>query len=240
MRQFKFAEVTGPMSETGYWNFKAEIYSKKNGHYQKLAKIDTILVVKSMDVTKPLLKNGSKIMTDFIANNLLKEATDSRIYSFREVIKMDSTEKRAIALYNTDTYTEGLYYNYESFSNQKPDKHAFVETKKDGRISRIKINGTNDDLVKLKPRDIYAIVYNGQPYMATQFGYYPVTKTKDDFYFTGKIKVSGSSADIFVAQMMFGIVGGMLAANANALYEMKLDYSNGNYIRIKQIPYPQN
>ena len=24
LRQFKFAEVTGPMSETGYWNFKAQ------------------------------------------------------------------------------------------------------------------------------------------------------------------------------------------------------------------------
>ena len=237
LKQFKFAEGNAGFSESGYCNFKAGLYSKSDNHYQMFASIDTILVIKSMDVTKELLKDGSKIITDFISNNLSKEANGSRYYSRREILKMDSTEKRDIIVYNTDTYAEGLYYDYKSFSNQIPDKPIFVETKKDGRISQVNIRRDDNNMIKLKSKDIYAIVYNGTPYMATQYGYYPVTKSKDDFYFTGKINVKASTGDIMTAQMMLGLAGALLVSNANARYEMMIDHTNGSFIRIREIKF---
>lgn len=237
LRQLKFAEATAMTSEKGYCYLKAGLYSKNDNHYQKLAAIDTLLEIKSLDVTKAILKGGSKLITDFIASNLLKEASDARIYTHQELAKMDSTEKRELIVYNTDKYTEGLYYNYKSFSNQKPDKNIFVETKKDGRIASVKISGEDNNLVKVKPKEVYAIVYNGKPYIATQYGYYPVEKSKDDFYFTGKVKVAASPADIMVAQMMFGVVGVALAASANAVYEIRIDHTDGSFIKIREVGY---
>jgi len=235
LRQLTFAEITGAMSEKGYCRFKAELYSKNNYQYQKLASIDTLILIKSMDVTKALFKSASKTITDFIANSLLKEPIDSNCYSFKNIQEIDSIEKREIKVYNTDTYMEGLYYNYQSFSCQKPDKQASIEVGKDGRISRVKISNTESKMIKIKPKDIYAIVYNGKPYVTTKFGYFPLQKSKGDFYFVGRTKVSANSGDIVAASMFFGVIGSLLASNANATFVMMLDHNNGGFIHIREV-----
>ena len=239
LRQLKFAEVTSAMGEKGYCYLRAGLFTENNAGYQQVASIDTMLVVKSMDVTKATLKGGSALITDFIASNLQKQATDQRLYTLREIVKIDSTEKRSLVLYNTEKYAEGLYYDYQSFSNQKPDENAFVEMKKNSKISCVKVLGENNEMIKLDPGEFYAVVFEGQPYVSTQYGYYPLTKSRGEFYFTGKMKANASSGDIMAAQMMFGVMGAILVSNATANYEMKLDHSNGKFIRIRQVGYEQ-
>ncbi len=235
LRQLTFAEVTGAMSEKGYCYLKAELYSKNNDQYQKLASIDSLILIKSMDVTKALFKSASKTITDFIANNLLKESIDSDYYTFNDIKEIDSLEKRKIKIYNTDTFTEGLYYTYQSFCCQKPDKQAKVEVEKNGKISRVKISNAENKMIKVKPKDIYAIVYNGKPYVTTKFGYFPLQKSKGDFYFVGKTNVSANSGDVVAAGMFFGVIGSLLASNANATFIMKLDHTNGGFIHIREV-----
>jgi hypothetical protein len=235
LRQFTFAEITSAMSEKGYCYLRAELYSKNDDQYHKLAAIDTVVLINSMDVTKPLFKSGSKMITDFISNNLLKETNDTKGYSFNNIVKIDSIEKRGILVYNTDKYADGLYYDYKSFSCQKPDKQINVETKKDGRISCVKVLSADNKMVKMKPKDIYSIVYNGIPYVATEYGYYPLTKSNDEFYFTGKTKVTANTGDVMAAGMFFGVIGVLVASNANATFEMKLDHNNGGFIHLREI-----
>src|SRR5687768_10485031 len=47
LRQFNFAEVTGAMSEKGYFQFRAILFAIENGKYNKLGAIDTVVLVKS-------------------------------------------------------------------------------------------------------------------------------------------------------------------------------------------------
>lgn len=234
----EFAEITGISYETGSCYLKADLYTKSNSKYQKLASIDTIATINKWDVTNELLDSGSKLMTDFIENNLLKSGDDSRNYSLRDIIKIDSTEKRDLKVNNVDRYLEGLYYNYESFKNQKPDKNIFVETKKNGKISCVRISGDDNVLTKVDPKTIYSIVYNGHPYIATKYDFYPLVKSEDDFYFTGSIKETATSFDIRDASMMLGITGALLASiPSTAIFEIKLNHKNGRFIRIKEIKY---
>jgi len=237
LRQLKFAETTTGMSEKGYCYFRAALYAKKDSAYQRLTAIDTFMVVKAMDVTKATLRDGSALITKFIADNLKKEVNDPRLYSLREIIKIDSTEKRELVLYNTVKYTEGLYFDIQPFSKQRPDEHCFVEVKKNGKISGVKVLGEHNELIRLDPGEFYAVVFEGQPYVSTQYGYYPLTKSRGEFYFTGKMKANASSADVMMAQMMFGVMGAILASNATAFYEMKLDHSNGKFIRLRTAEY---
>lgn len=239
LRQLTFAEITGAVSEKGYCYLKAVLYSKNNYQYQKLESIDTLILIKSMDVTKPLFKSASKTITDFLANNLLKESIDSNYYSFNDIQEIDSIEKRKIKIYNTDTYAEGLYYNYQSFSCQKPDKQANVEVGKDGKISRVKIPNSENKMIKVKPKDIYAIVYNGKPYITTKFGYYPLQKSDDDFYFVGKTKVSANTGDVAAASVILGVIGALLASDASSTFVMMLDHNNGGFIHIRELKYVQ-
>jgi hypothetical protein len=234
LRQFSFAEITGATSEKGYCYLKAAMYTNKDGLYMKLASIDTVIFVKSMDVTKALFRKGSKAITDFIAGNLEMEARDSIQYSYADVMNIDNVEKRNILLYTTSQYQDGLYETYSSFCKQMPDKPITVEMKGD-KMGTVRTHDEQGKAVKVKAKDIYAIVYKGQPFIATDFGFYPLNKTGNDFYFTGKAKVNANAGDVIVASMFFGIIGGLIASDAEATFEMKIDHTNGGFIRLQEI-----
>ncbi len=234
LRQLSFAEITGPTIEKGYCYLKAALYANKSGSYQKLSSIDTVIFVKSMDVTKALFRSGSKAITDLIANNLEKEASETNLLSFTDIVHIDSLEKSNIVLYNTSQYQEGLYESYQSFKNQVPDKQITVEQKGD-KITSVKTLDENGKSVKVKAKDIYAIVYKGQPFISTNFSFYPLQKLSDDFFFTGKAKVTANTGDVIAASIFFGIRGGLIASDAEATFEMKIDHTNGGFIRLREI-----
>lgn len=236
LRQFSLSEITGAFNEKGFCTLRALLYSKDGDNYKKLANLDTFLIIKSFDVTKPLYKNSSKLIIELIADNLLRKAKDSCRFTLNEIIKIDSLEKRRIKIYNTDTYVEGLYYNYNSFKNQVPDEKVIVKTKKDSTIDYVSVLDTNNKYIKAKPKDMYSVVYNGKPYITTKYGYYPLYKLNDKFYFIGRVEATADQADVMGAAFLFGITGAIIASvNGNALYFIVLDHTTGRFILIKQM-----
>jgi hypothetical protein len=47
--------------------------------------------------------------------------------------------------------------------------------------------------------------------------------------------VTAKTGDVIAASIFFGIIGGLLASDANATFEMKIDHINGGFIRTKEI-----
>jgi hypothetical protein len=235
LRQFNFAEITGAMSEKGYCYIRASLYARINDRYRSLSTIDTVLLVKSLDVTKPLFRNGSKIITDYIASNLVMTPVDSTDLSYDDVLRMDSIDKRKIKVYNTARMTDGIYRDFESFRNQVPDTLTMTAEEKDGQLTSVKAPGEKGKLKKVKAKDVYAIVHNGKAFIGTDYGYYPLEKRGDDFYFTGKAKVTAAAGDVIMASVFFGLLGGLIASDANATFEMKIDHINGGFIRLKEV-----
>jgi hypothetical protein len=187
-----------------------------------------------MDVTRALFRNGSKTITNFIANNLARDPAGPDYYSFSDIENIDSIEKLQIPVYNTIAYADGLYASFESFTHQTPDKQITAELKNE-KLSAVKAPDENGKLTKVKLKDIYAIVYKGQPFIATEYGYYPLQKTGDDFFFTGKAKVSARTGDVLAASFFFGIIGSLIASDAEATFEMKIDHINGGFLRLREI-----
>lgn len=122
LRQFSFAEVTGAMSEKGYCHFRAVLFAKQGDSYRKLDRIDTVITVKSMDVTKSLLRQGSKIITELVATNLAKAPAEGPGYSSGDVVHFESLEKKSIPLYTATVYKTGIYKTFRSFADQCPMK----------------------------------------------------------------------------------------------------------------------
>lgn len=234
MKQFNFAEVTGAMSEKGYCYMRASLFAKSNEAYKRINSIDTVILIKSMDVTRALFRNGSKVITEFIAQSLVKEPESQEQYSFEDILNIDSIEKNKIALYTAASLTDGIYDSYESFKNQAPDKKVEAELKND-KISSIKAINDNGEKEKVKPKEIYAVVYSGKPFIATDKDFYPLTKKENDFVFTGKAKVTANSGDVIAASIFFGVIGGLIASNAEATFEMKIDHVSGGFIRLREI-----
>ncbi|HEX8462580.1 MAG TPA: hypothetical protein VF623_14165, partial [Segetibacter sp.] len=78
---------------------------------------------------------------------------------------------------------------------------------------------------------------NGQAYIATDYGFYPLRKINSDYHFTGKAKVQANTGDVIAASLFFGILGGLIASsNSDATFDMKLDHINGGFIRLKEVP----
>jgi len=241
LRHFVLAETTKMISEVGYCYIRAILYSGNREIYKSIAVIDTVVSVKAIDVTKPLLKAGSQLMCNFIINNLKKEAQDSIGYSFNDIVKLDSIEKRKIKIYNSDNYVDGLYYNYSSFKDQIPDEKIIVKFKKDLSISNVKKIDENEKLINVKSDEAYAIVYEGKPYISTGYGFYPLYRNDNDFYFVGTVKplTSNNEDKVFAAGMMFGAIGAIVAGNSKASgenYFIVIDHINGGFIHIRKMP----
>jgi hypothetical protein len=236
LRQLSFAEVTKAMSERGYCYLRAALFAATGGGYQLINTIDTVIVVKAMDVTRAMFRRGSSTIHEFIVQNLQRAAQEEHLYSLTDIHALDSVEKRSILVYNTETYTNGIYATYEAFKEQKPDlPAAVIETDKEG-LFVVKVTNEKGKPEKVKSTKLYALVKEGIPYIATEFGYYQLDKRKDDFYFVGKTKVAASQGDIMAASMFFGVIGGLLASQADeAIFEMKIDHVGGGFIRLKEV-----
>jgi hypothetical protein len=231
VRNLFFTELTQTVVNRGTFHFRASLYSFSNNSYYKINELDTFVIVKSMDATNGLLKGASNVIVFFIRSNLRKNPSDAIGYTYAEIKNPDSAEKSKLKLYTTTEYTEGLYSSYQSFSNQLPDKQVVIEEKK----SKIKIVRSIDDSgnhQEVKQNLVYALVYQGTPYISTSFGYYPLVKKNDNFYFTGRAK---NEADMGMA-MMFGVAGALLSESGTSVYEMKLDHHSGRFIQIRELP----
>ena len=82
------------------------------------------------------------------------------------------------------------------------------------------------------------VAFKGDLFIATEYGFYKLKKLGDDFYFTGKAKVTAKTGDVLAAGFFFGIFGTLLASSADATFEMKIDHNNGGFIRLREVMTP--
>lgn len=241
LRSLSFAEVTKATSEKGYVYLRANAFAKTAEGYKPLGRVDTVVLVKSLDVTRAMFRQGSKAITEFMGQHLVKAPDTGLVYNLAEVMALDSMEKRLLPVYNTATYTEGVYKSFAAFLQQQPEiTNAVIKMNKDAVPETVRIMNESGKQEKIKSKELYALVHQGKPYIATDYGYYPLEKKDDDFYFTGKAKVNANSGDVMMASFFFGIIGGLLASSPHdALFYMKVDHVGGGFVRIRELPASQ-
>jgi len=232
LRDFRFVEKTG----TRYCYLNAELYTKKENQYQKISFLDTVMIVKGPDASRTLTKEGNTILSDFIAKSLTLEPKEGFTYTFGDLKVMESIEKRRIPVYNTSTFNDGIYDDYNAFKNQVPDRQGIVQFGKDGSINSVKVLDSGGKKLKIKSKNIYAVIWKGRPFIATEYGYYPLEKINDNLFFTGDIKIASSAADIATAQVGFGLIGAALASSGSQKkYDLIIDHLNGKFIHLISI-----
>ncbi|GAB3905650.1 hypothetical protein [Mucilaginibacter boryungensis] len=235
LTQYEAYEVTKSFSETGYCALQATLYLQNGNQCQKITSIDTLISMKSgMDVTKALLKATGSVLTNFIKNNLMSKPKENTGITYDELVNLDMLAKQKLRVYTIDKFVDGVYSTYQSFAAQTPDKPIKIEgyavypdvvkqVEPDGRVT------------KVKGKDVYAIVFMGTAYIATKTDYYEVKRDKNDLYFTGQMKTGASAGDRVAAGMMFGMLGSIMMANSQATFDMKVDYRNGQFIRLREV-----
>jgi len=235
LRNFYFAEE----SETRYCYLQAGLYVIQQDGYRRLSILDTVLVLTYGGAILDMLEAaGNQALSDLLAQQLPHPPKDTSIYHMQDIMSYDSIEKSRIPLFAATQYTDGIYYSYKSFSSQQPDIRGAITTDKHGAITRVEID-TAGRRVKVKSKNLYAVVLKGKPYIATEYGYYPLEKAHNNLYFTGDVRTAASEGDKFGAQLAFGLVGRALASAGNqTTYEMIIDPVNGTLMHLRKIPPP--
>lgn len=227
LKRFSFAEYT----HARYCYFSAVLYARNGDGYTRLIGVDTSILLATANIDKELDHAGNGLLDNFIAEGILLSPTDPTTYSMDDIRHIDSLEKRKIPVYNTTTYTEGLYSDYAAFMAQRPDLRGEVRTKKNGDISSLNIH---DPKWRHETKShIFAVVYNGVPYVVTHFGYYPLQKTGDDFYFTGDLSLAPTTGEQVAADVALGVIVGSAIAGDKATYKVLIDHESGQFIHQK-------
>jgi hypothetical protein len=226
--------------KTRYLFVKATLYARSPGGYRKLSTFDVTDVLDNYDVAGQVNLRVNKQLDGFIAAALTRSATDSATYTWRDITRIDSIEEQSLPLYTASSFTDGIYLNYTSFSKQVPDKRGMIKAKRDGTISAVHILDDSARKVRLRPRNFYALVYKGKPYIATEFGIYPLERVRDNFFFTGDIHIRASGSEIAELAILIGIGTAIGTAEGfEETYDLLIDPLNGNFIHLRKIEKPQ-
>jgi hypothetical protein len=123
-----------------------------------------------------------------------------------------------------------------AFKAQIPDYTLFSITFEDGEITEIKAKNRKGKIKKIKSDNVYAIVNNGKPFVSALFGYYPLVKNNNDFYFIADDKLNFVKGQI--------VKNGSIFSNTEYIYsplpitsvfEIKIDHVNGKFMRVREM-----
>ena len=223
-----------------YLFIKATLYARTDSGYRKLSTFDVTDVLDMYEMRLEVSDAVNRQLDGFIAAALSRPPTDSATYTLRNIAHMDSIEEQRIPLYTAASFTDGLYLNYSSFSKQIPDRQGIIKAKRDGSIVSVHIVDTGSNKIRLKPKNLYAIVYKGKPYICTEFGYYPLERVRDNFFFTGDIRIRATVREFATNWYFFGLLGIVeMATGFETTYDLLIDPLNGKFIHLRRIDKPQ-
>jgi len=232
LERFHFIETYGTRS----CYLQADLYAAADGRYKRIGTLDTVVLIRAGDIKAAIIENASRVISEFIAYNLFNAGASSETYSFDEVAHIDSLEMQKMPVYISENYVDGLYLSYESFVKQKPDGQGAVHADREGNISTIKTLHNIGKQTTIYPKDLYAVVYNGVPFVATDYGYYKLQKTANNsFLFTGDVKTAGNSGDASNGQPSFGVLGAPSSPGTQETYVVLINYRNGAFIHLKKV-----
>jgi hypothetical protein len=237
LRKLKFIEKAEGNLEYGYCFFRASVYTPvESNRYKQIAAIDTFISVESRDVTNLIMESANKAIVRFMASSLQKDTLFKPIYTYNDIVRIDSIEKSRIKVYNVAEYTDGIYSSFESFKEQLPDYSLFSITFEDGEITEIKGKNQKGRILKLKSDEVYAMVNKGQPYISAQFGYYPLVKNNNDFYFIGDDKQHYIKGQLVKSNSLLNPVEYLYSPlPLTSTFEIKIDHINGKFMRVKEV-----
>lgn len=230
LRQLSFAEITGAMSEKGYCYLRGTLYGKEGDLYRKILGVDTVMVISGMDVTKSLFRQANTLLYIVMHVGLKRAPRDSTGYTYDQLVRISDIEKAALPVYTLPAFKDGIYLTYDAFKQQQPDELGMI-TGEDGQISGVSRLNKKGKPEKMTVKDLYAVVHQGKPYVATYYGLYPLQREGNELTFRGVVKSTAESGDVIAASLFFGLLGGLIVSDASAPTDLYIDHLSGAFIR---------
>jgi hypothetical protein len=243
LRNFFISEHTEALSEEGLFAIKAGFYLKQDTIYRKMFTVDERYTIKAggLDVTDKLLDTVKTLYGELIkraANFDLAGLDMSKQYTAYDIEHIVDAEKKDIPIYQVAAAKKGLYATYEDFRNNHPARENIIVQYRKG-FSRPFVYEMEADGKKGKEilRKYYYLVSDGERmFISRTLNLYELTKTNNEFYFTGLGKDDADMGTVLLASAAFGLIAGGMAANHDtAVFEFRLDYLTGKFVPVRKI-----
>jgi len=241
LEHLKVNDIPAERSVSGHLEMQMSTFLKRNDKYYFL---------KKTSISKDYPQKDHAYITRAIAAKISSELTDIVTDSYTEAglnipiseIDLGNYQKiisERLPVYNSQSFTDGVYRDYKSFAEQKPDKELTVRKNKDGVIKGVKRIDGYDNLSK----DVFAIIDNGIAYKKTPTSIIEIEKDNEGYFITASEEeiFPQSNTAIYVGAGVGGIIGGLVVAvidiaaskirKENALYyRVGIDTLTGEYI----------
>ncbi len=230
LRRLIFSEAVGAFGSNSFCQIRLQLYSKESLLYKKIAFVDTTVSLSGFNSTKLVLKECGNIIRDLIDSVQSNDLSGTQLYSLDEVKNINEVEMRTIPLYALDDLSDGIYRTSSAFLAQKRDAIVYVEME-DGVINTVKEVDEEGAMKKVKLKDIFSIVYQGRPYIATKSGFNILDKRGNDFYYKVSVQ-SLNKTGLVAAALLLGVMGGFIyfETNPEKNVELKLDHISGKFL----------
>lgn len=206
MRVLFFSLGTKGTSEgKGTCNLRMTLYEKDDaGKYYFLNTMDTLVVSDKKQVRAAT----NDAIVSFIADNLSFNAEEGEeALSIDQVMDVDMYERNSIPLYTQIELPDGVYNKYNALKMLTPDNTSgiMVEKQDGDDLKEVKIPDPEKPgkYKKLKPKEVYAIVVKGIPYIAYDGRFHKAYFKDGDWRFVISQKVAGSGFSLGI-----GVGGG--------------------------------
>lgn len=242
LEHLKVNDIPAERSVTGHLEMQMATFLKRNEKYYFLKKVK---------ISKDYLQKDHAYITRAIAAKISSELANIIKDSYTETglnIPVSETDlgnyekviSEQLPVYTSQSFTDGVYRDYKSFAEQKPDKELTVRKNKGGVIKGVKRVDGYDNLSK----DVFAIIDNGIAYKKTPISIIEIEKDNEGIFIMAsqeEIFPQYNSTPIIVCAGAAGVIGGLVAAvidvaatkirKQNALYyRVGIDKLTGEYI----------
>lgn len=221
---------------------KVSSFINRSGKYFFINRYDNTLSFNSKltpNIPREISSSISDILSSFINESYSHTVLSTPVLE-AELKDYETILEKNMKFITSPELVNGVYKDFKSFSEQKPQKEYYIGKNKKGKV--IGVKDQNDLLVLTE--EMYGYVEDGKAYRSTPVGFLEINKDDKGYYIVSsrlELYPKNSNTGAMIGAMTGGIVGGIIGAaidsgsktdrNANTtLSHVYIDSLTGAYV----------
>ncbi|BAP29601.1 uncharacterized protein CHSO_0564 [Chryseobacterium sp. StRB126] len=193
--------------------FKFSSFIKRNNKYYFLNRIQNVITSDS-NFPKYIASQISNVVTGMIRESYVSLPLGGAM-SEGDLTNYENFITKNSLLFGGTELKDGVYKDFRSFYEQKPEPNYVIDKNKKGRVTNIKDTNANINNEVIGNEEVFGYIENGKAYRSTPVGYLEMIKDDKGFYVIAtktELIPANTGNGVLIGAMAGGIVGAMIGA----------------------------
>lgn len=216
--------------------FRLSSFIKRNDKYYFLNRIQNVITSDS-NFPKYIASQISGVVTGMIKESYISVPLGGAI-SEEDLTNYEKHITQNSPLFGGKELKDGVYKDFRSFYEQKPEPNYVTDKNKKGRVTNIKdMNATLNEEV-IGNEEVFGYIENGKAYRSTPAGYLEMIRDDRGFYVVAtraELFPANNGNGAMIGAMAGGFVGGFVGALIGAAIDSGFN-RRGKNVDTSQMP----